>query len=74
MSTSIRLPLGIAALALLLAACASTETALQPASHTVIGQDGAYVGAVKTIAKRRGVRVVWVNPPEKRQQIIAQAK
>ena len=74
MNTSLRLPLGAAALVLLLAACASTETAMHPASHMSITQDGAYVGAVESIAKKRGVRVVWVNPPEKHRQIVAQAK
>ena len=74
MNTSLRLPLGAAALVLLLAACASTETAMHPASQTSITQDGTYVAVVENIAKKRGVRVVWVNPPDKRRQVVAQAK
>jgi hypothetical protein len=56
-----RLVLALAA-ATLLAGCASMG-----ASHAsrdgVYKRDAAYVNAVENIALRRGVRVVWVNPP-----------
>lgn len=51
---------------LLLAACASTSgTSL--ASQSDMRVDAAYVNAVERVANERGVRVVWVNPPQKRK-------
>lgn len=38
-----------------------------------IVQDDAYVARVEEIAKRRGVGVVWVNPPKKRLRQVASA-
>ena len=51
----------------LLAGCASTQTAdTQPRSMMRVTQvDQAYVGYVNAIAKQRGTRVLWVNPPMK---------
>ncbi len=53
---------------LLLTACASTGTAYEkaPAQHESVVTDNAYVAVVERIAKHRGTRVVWVNPPNKR--------
>jgi hypothetical protein len=57
-----------------LSACASTHTQLAkapapaPAQHepgTLI-EDTVYMGRVEHIARSRGVRVRWVNPPLKR--------
>jgi len=51
----------------LLSGCASTQTAntqyKSMMRQTQIDQE--YVGYVNAIAKQRGTRVVWVNPPEK---------
>ncbi len=53
---------------LLLTACASTGTAYEkaPAQHETVVTDNVYVAVVEHIAKQRGTRVVWVNPPKKR--------
>lgn len=53
---------------LFLAACASTGTAYEkaPAQHENVVTDNLYVAVVEHIAKQRGTRVVWVNPPKKR--------
>lgn len=53
---------------LLLTACASTGTAYQkaPMQHESVVTDNVYVAVVEQIAKQRGTRVVWVNPPKKR--------
>lgn len=58
---------------LLLTACASSYNLTQktppPASSWASGQtialDHQYVSDVERIAKRRGVEVVWVNPPNR---------
>ena len=63
-------PLLVVAPLLLVAGCASTQKTAygdKPAqSHETIEQDGKYVMLVENIAKQRGTRVVWVNPPKKR--------
>jgi hypothetical protein len=46
-----------------LAGCASTSEYVDESRHV---QDDQYVSAVEEIAKRRGVRVHWVNPPDRR--------
>ena len=53
---------------LLLTACASTGTAYEkaPPQHESVVTDNAYVSVVEHIAKQRGTRVMWVNPPKKR--------
>lgn len=60
--TAVSLPL------LLLTACASTGTAYEkaPAQHENVVTDNTYVAVVEQIAKQRGTRVMWVNPPKKR--------
>lgn len=61
-----RTAVSLAAASLLLAACASTpETASAPGKPGSGALDEInYVDAVNHVAKSRGVRVVWVNPPE----------
>lgn len=60
----------LAAPLLLLPGCASTQKAAygDTPAHTPenIVEDSAYVALVEKIAKQRGTRVVWVNPPKKR--------
>ena len=53
---------------LLLTACASTGTAYEkaPAQHETVVTDNVYVAVVEHIAKQRGTRVMWVNPPKRR--------
>lgn len=53
---------------LLLTACASTGTAYEkaPMQHESVVTDNTYVSVVEHIAKQRGTRVTWVNPPKKR--------
>lgn len=53
---------------LLLTGCASTGTTYQnaPRQHENIVTDKAYVAVVEYVARHRGTRVVWVNPPKKR--------
>ncbi len=51
-----------------LAGCASTQTAGSPGKTLMQREtqvDEQYVGLVNTIAKQRGTRVIWVNPPKK---------
>jgi 2-iminoacetate synthase ThiH len=60
----------------LLVACASTQgTAYgeKPAVNENVVQDAVYVATVENIAKQRGTRVVWVNPPYKRVPVNATA-
>ena len=68
MKVSLGFALGSTAV-LLLAGCASThEVARSPAPvhpEGSIVQDQVYVAVVEKIAKQRGTRVVWVNPPKK---------
>lgn len=51
-----------------LVGCASTQTARTsdaPLMQRQTQVDEDYVGYVNTVAKQRGTRVVWVNPPKK---------
>ena len=47
-----------------LVACATTAQAarMSPETRTIV-TDEAYMSAVEQIARRRGLEVVWVNPP-----------
>ena len=56
-----------AASSLLLAGCASTGTSSVATSQSIV-VDGDYVAAVEKKAKPAGVRVVWVNPPKRRNE------
>ncbi|GAB3388893.1 hypothetical protein [Lysobacter fragariae] len=52
---------------LMLSACASMEEKsanVQPRKVSSVLDDN-YVTRVETIARRRGIQVVWVNPPQK---------
>jgi hypothetical protein len=52
----------------LLGGCASTRTASVPTKPLMQRDtqvDVVYVGYVNAIAKQRGTRVLWVNPPMK---------
>ena len=56
-----------------LAACASMDeqsARVSPQSPT-IDRDATYVGRVEQIARRRGIEVVWVNPPKSDEQLVA---
>jgi len=52
---------------LLPAACATTDSA-RLAGQASIRDDNAYMDAVEQKAKPAGVRVVWVNPPKRRDE------
>lgn len=59
-----------------LAACAGTPSKPTYAGTQVSNQrvaamsaDDRYVAAVERIARRRGIGVVWVNPPDRRKLI-----
>ena len=54
-----------AAAAALLAACATTDDrALAGSQGTRLVNDAEYIAVVEHMAKHRGVRVQWVNPPK----------
>lgn len=55
----------LATASLLLAACASTPELASQTGTSASGEVESmeYVDAVNYVAKSRGVRVVWVNPP-----------
>lgn len=40
-------------------------------SPSVIEEDHAYVSKVEAMARRRGIDVVWINPPRKQVSKIA---
>ena len=69
--TRTRIPALLATLALL-GACATTdEMAGGPGAGPLVADsevvvDQEYVQTVNYIAKKRGLRVVWINPPKKR--------
>lgn len=46
-----------------LAGCASGGASLAKSSDGYRRTDAVYVSTVEELAKRRGVRVVWVHPP-----------
>lgn len=49
----------------LLAACATSDE-MAAGENVRIVQNDEYVAVVEELAKRRGVRVQWVNPPDRR--------
>lgn len=59
------------ALCAMVAAAALTAGCASPASMQV--KDQAYMDAVERAARREGVTVIWVNPPE-RQVSVADAR
>lgn len=55
--------------ATVLVACATTsdyESRLTPSSKIQIMDDAEYISAVEKAARRKGVGVIWVNPPQVR--------
>lgn len=57
-----------------IAGCASMQkesTYAPQVKPTSVVQDDQYVAKVEQLAKRRGVGVVWVNPPKKRVPLVA---
>jgi hypothetical protein len=75
MKTSIRLPSLLALVSL--ASCASTQSTMRStmlARTRADDQDRNYVSVVETVAKRRGIQVIWVNPPDGRAVSVAQSR
>ena len=66
---------GIAGVVLLaMPGCTTTRQAMaapQPASSAIEDQDGHYVAIVEYVAKQRGTKVIWVNPPRKQKDAVA---
>ena len=58
-------PMLVAFAATLLCACAGTHelTSTQPAVQKEITPEQEYMAYVERIARRRGIGVTWVNPP-----------
>ncbi|ALN56850.1 MULTISPECIES: hypothetical protein [Lysobacter] len=64
-----------------LAACAGTQSKSAYVEPAAVGapqsapltRDEIYVAQVERIARRRGIGLVWVNPPPKRGAAVAQA-
>ena len=52
--------------AALLAGCATTDDRgmLSPGYDAQMVNDAQYIAVVENLAKRRGVRVHWINPPK----------
>ena len=69
MKAYLRISLTAVAL-VLLSACASTQKTAYGDAPTrqveTVVQDHLYVAAVEKMARQRGTRVVWVNPPKKK--------
>ena len=63
-----------------LAACAGTQSrssyaepaAMAPASAPALSRDDRYIATVERIARRRGIGVVWVNPPNRERAVAEQ--
>jgi|EndMetStandDraft_4_1072995.scaffolds.fasta_scaffold696276_2 hypothetical protein len=62
---------------LLLVGCASTQKTTyrdaQPQQQIVeyTGHDARYMAMVESMARERGIQVVWVNPPRKHTPAVA---
>lgn len=50
--------------ATLLAGCASSGSSMAVRGEGFKHSDADYITAVEQMAKKRGVRVYWVNPPQ----------
>jgi len=55
-----------------LVACATTDQAarVSPETRTIV-TDEAYMSAVEQIARRRGIEVMWINPPTTAEELVA---
>lgn len=60
--------------AVMLAGCASGSASVAKHGDGYRQRDAVYVSTVEELAKRRGVRVVWVHPPYKEVQQSRQVK
>ena len=58
----VRKVIALAALALL-SGCATTESTARLDGHDKFTNDADYMYAVESIARQKGVQVVWINPP-----------
>jgi hypothetical protein len=58
----------LAAIVVGLAGCASTSeyASIAPSTDSSFVTDTKYIATVEELAKHRGIRVKWVNPPVKR--------
>lgn len=72
MNTSLRIA-AVSLSALLLCACAGTQQMTstspppaEPLAESGMTRDQLYVAYVERVARRRGIHVMWVNPPQKR--------
>ncbi|HET6603145.1 MAG TPA: hypothetical protein VFG21_02870 [Xanthomonadaceae bacterium] len=54
----------------LLAACASSSR-VATKHEGVIRTDGEYVARVEAMARKRGIEVVWINPPKVRPDTVS---
>ena len=64
-----RIVIAIALLSLL-AACASSSRVVTK-HEGVIRTDAEYVARVEAMARKRGIEVVWVNPPKIRPETVS---
>lgn len=55
-----------------LVACATTDQAVRisPDSRTIV-PDRTYMSLVEQMALRRGIEVMWVNPPTTENELVA---
>ena len=55
-----------------LMACATTDPTVRvsPDTRTIVTDD-AYMSVVEQIARRRGIEVMWVNPPTTAEGLVA---
>lgn len=58
----VRKVMALAALASL-AGCAATESTARLGGQDKLDNDADYMYAVESIARQKGVQVVWINPP-----------
>lgn len=64
-----------------LAACAGTQTrssyvepaSVAPQATAEMSRDDRYIATVERIARRRGIGVVWVNPPNRERAVAQQS-
>jgi hypothetical protein len=71
MNTSLRI--AAVSLSAMLSACAGTQQMTstnpppaEPLVESEMTRDQLYVAYVERVARRRGIQVMWVNPPQKR--------
>ena len=65
-----------------LAACAGTQArssyvepaSIAPQAAPTLNRDDRYIATVERIARRRGIGVVWVNPPNRERAMAQQVE